>query len=303
MTREDDFIGQLEGYLDEFEGSTPLADDVRHAIRAQLPSTQQRPAWWPARRTPVMNHAMRIALASAAVVAVALIGIGIWQGQNIGGPMLTDPTTTPSPPAVATPSTTPRPLAVGELDPGSYLVSREDWTPVPFSFTVRAGWANNAAGFITKHADGPAEVMLTPWLVTHIYADACNWRGTLFEVGATADDLAAALAAQLGRDVSGPTDVTIGGYPAKRVELSVPAELDVGTCDDGQVRSWPSSASDESSGWIGRPGQTDVVYVVDAGDERILIGSTRGQGAADEDVAELEGVIASIRIRPDPSGD
>ena len=55
MTRDDDFIGQLEGYLDEYEGSTPLPDEVRDAIRAQLPSTQQRPAWWPAWRFPEMN--------------------------------------------------------------------------------------------------------------------------------------------------------------------------------------------------------------------------------------------------------
>ena len=37
MTRNDDFIGQLEGYLDEYEGSTPLPDEVRDAIRAELP--------------------------------------------------------------------------------------------------------------------------------------------------------------------------------------------------------------------------------------------------------------------------
>ena len=52
MTRDDDFIGQLEGYLDQYEGSTPLPDEVRDAIRAELPSTQQRPAWWPAGRCP-----------------------------------------------------------------------------------------------------------------------------------------------------------------------------------------------------------------------------------------------------------
>ncbi len=68
MTRDDDFIGQLEGYLDEYEGSTPLPDEVRDAIRAQLPSTQQRPAWWPARRFPEMNSFAKFGLAAAAVV-------------------------------------------------------------------------------------------------------------------------------------------------------------------------------------------------------------------------------------------
>ena len=87
MTRDDDFFGPLEGYLDEYEGSTPLPEDVRNAIRAQLPSSKQRPAWWPGWRFPEMNQAMRIALASAAVLAVAVIGISLFRGM-IGGPDL-----------------------------------------------------------------------------------------------------------------------------------------------------------------------------------------------------------------------
>ncbi len=41
MTRDDDFIGQLEGYLDEHEGLTPLPAAVRGAVRAQLSTTKQ----------------------------------------------------------------------------------------------------------------------------------------------------------------------------------------------------------------------------------------------------------------------
>ena len=43
MTRNDDFIGQLEGYLEEYEGSTPLPNEVRDAIRAQLPFDSTAP--------------------------------------------------------------------------------------------------------------------------------------------------------------------------------------------------------------------------------------------------------------------
>ena len=73
MTRDDDFIGQLEGYLDEYEGSTPLPDEVRRAVRAQLPSTHQRPAWWPARRFPEMNTFAKYGLAAAALAIAALL--------------------------------------------------------------------------------------------------------------------------------------------------------------------------------------------------------------------------------------
>lgn len=294
MTPNDDFIGQLEGYLEEYEGSTPMPEDVRTAIRAQLPSINQRPAWWPARRFVEMNNTAKLALAAAAVVVAAILGIQfLGAGQNVGGPDLGDPNS-----PATTPSLTPRPLpADGELEPGVYSVTRPDWTPVPFSFTVPAGWANRI-GFITKHAGETDEVMLTPWVVTHVYADACQWDGTLFEVGGSTDDMAAALAAQGTREVSGPTDVTLGGYPAKRIELSVPAGLDVNTCDDGGMRGWPSSASDETTGWIPRPDQTEVVYIIDVDGARVLIGTTIGPDASDQDVAELEGVIASVRFDP-----
>ena len=88
MTRNDDFIRQLEGYLDEYEGSTPLPSEVRDAIRAQLPSTTQRPAWWPARRFPEMNNVMKLSLAAAAVVVAALLGYNYLVVPNVGGPGL-----------------------------------------------------------------------------------------------------------------------------------------------------------------------------------------------------------------------
>ena len=74
MTHNDEFIGQLESYLDEYEGNTPLPEAIRDAIRAELPSTQQRPAWWPARTFSAMNNMAKLGLAAAAVVVAALLG-------------------------------------------------------------------------------------------------------------------------------------------------------------------------------------------------------------------------------------
>ena len=82
MTHNDEFIGQLESYLDEYEGSTPLPEEVRDAIRAELPSTQQRPPWWPARRLPHMNTIAKIALTAAAIVTVALLGVSYFAGRK-----------------------------------------------------------------------------------------------------------------------------------------------------------------------------------------------------------------------------
>ncbi len=108
------------------------------------------------------------------------------------------------------------------LDPGTYVFSdagKVDTTsvaPGQFTFTVPAGWSQ-ANGFVTKHTDGPGEVLLTTWIVTDVYADVCHWQGTMVSAGTTADELVKALLAQKGRIVSAATDAVIGGQPAKRI--------------------------------------------------------------------------------------
>ena len=140
MTRDNDFIGQLEGYLDEYEGNTPLPSGVRDAIRAELPSTRQGAApWGPTRYIPVSNN-VKLGLVAAAVVALAIIGVGLLRpGMNFGNPT---PTVTPTPAALP---------SAGPLAPGTYLMSEPKFTPVPYQFKVPDGWAINADGFIVKH--------------------------------------------------------------------------------------------------------------------------------------------------------
>lgn len=84
MTRDPDLIGLIEGYLDDFEGHTPLPDATRDEIRARLPSTMQRPAWWPGWRFVSMNTATKYALGAAAAVLVAIVGLQVLNGGNVG---------------------------------------------------------------------------------------------------------------------------------------------------------------------------------------------------------------------------
>lgn len=77
MTGKDDFLAQLEDYLDTAEGSTILPHAVRDAIRAELPSTRQvGPLRGPMRifaMATQLPRSSRYGLA-AAVVAIALVG-------------------------------------------------------------------------------------------------------------------------------------------------------------------------------------------------------------------------------------
>ncbi len=185
--------------------------------------------------------------------------LGSPEQTGVGGPSV-------SPSLAPIPSTSLRP-ATGALEPGTYYrltdvgdaaggISGDQ--PVGgvarFTFTVPEGWATAEGGsFVYRESPqrprnpyaGPGEVLLTFWTVSHAYTDACHHEATLVDAGTTTDELASLLVAQKGRVASAATDVTLGGFPAKRIELTDPADLDVTKCDAGIIRFWPSPGPDE----------------------------------------------------------
>ncbi len=297
MTREDDFIGQLEGYLDEYEGMTALPDVVRDAVRAQLPMTKQLGRFsGPMRRFPVMNNNIaRFGLAAAVIVLAILVGIQFLPGPRVGSD------------ASPTPTATPLALHGGQLEPGTYLVSNVDApvrTPVSFTFTVPAGWFTKSDDLYTsKHTGAAGELGFVPWVVTHVYADACHSEGALKEVGPTVDDLVIALEGQANSDAGALVSVLVGGYQATFLPMSVPIDLDTSTCrhPDQLIQIWAD------------PGETDFfaipvdaasinplsgVYIVDVNGERVVILSGHTSGSSAADIAELESIIGSIHFEP-----
>jgi len=99
MTRDDDFIGQLEGYLDEYEGDTPLPDAIRNAVRAQLSTTKQIGGSAMPMRFLTMIRPLQIALAAVAVAAIVLLGVNLLPGPNVGDEP--SPSVEPSPDLVS----------------------------------------------------------------------------------------------------------------------------------------------------------------------------------------------------------
>jgi hypothetical protein len=286
MTR-DDFIGQLEGYLDEYEGVTPLPDPIRDAVRAQLPETRQvGPPWGPMRYLRMSNN-LKIAMAAAVVVVVAIIGVGVLLPRlDIGNPTPTDSS-----------SAAPLPSA-GQLDAGRYVMTSN--APVPITFRVPAGWSLNSAGFIIRHERESGEIGFTSWEVTHIFGNACHWNGTLLAVaGTSVGSTADALAAQKEQGASAPIDVTLGGYAGKRVDLSEPAGFDFTACDSGTARLWPDVGGDLNGGWrVHQPQQQDAVYLLDVNGKRIVLDMWKFPGTSATDITEMEGIFASIRFEP-----
>jgi hypothetical protein len=280
----------------------------RMLLRAldEVDATPQRRSFWPAWRLPNMNNPVRIAIAAAAVLVVALAGYQFLP-RNTGG-VGGVPTRSPAQSAAATtpasllPSASPLALMPnGKIPPGTYRKLGSSNTP--FSVTVPAGWTHeaNQDNFISKGAVVAADVFagngvaFATWTVSHVYADSCNWQGTLQPVG-TAAEIVDRLASQTGHGTSGPTATAIGGHEAKAFVFTVAKGFPIATCDLSLIRLWPDAGPNENYGLPISPGQTTTVYVVEVNGKATLVIKIRNQDSTPADVAELESIIDSMTI-------
>jgi hypothetical protein len=251
------------------------------------------------------------------VVVFAIAGCATGQGVATGTPAKASPASIPtssppgpSPTAVPSLSASPLPLPIGSLAPGTtyWISDRCCVGPAGIYLSAPAGWETFDPIYIGKNVLGdPAlyDILLGTSLAGNVYTGGCQWHGTALDppVGPTVDDLATALAAHGGPGTVGPTDVTIGGDPGKKVELSIPASVDVATCDrqDGypvfgrwSLPDAPSVAAPVTYG----NSQRNTVYIIDVDGTRQVIYTMYLPGTSAANLAELEQILASIRFEP-----
>jgi hypothetical protein len=90
MSTDRDVTRIVRSWMDE--GATQLPDRVLDLVLDQIPATPQRRPSWLARRTPTMNNYARFGLVAAAVLAVVIVGIGLFgKSPDVG------PSTSPAP--------------------------------------------------------------------------------------------------------------------------------------------------------------------------------------------------------------
>jgi hypothetical protein len=309
MSTDPDVTGIVRSWLDD--GAMALPDRVLDVVLDQLPTTPQRRAHRPAWRFPNMTAPIRFAVAAAAAIGLfAAVGsIVLPRTTGPGGPNLVSGSPSPAPSAIPFPGP-------GALAPGMYQGQMATGLPGQWTVTVPDGWEQfyeilwadvDGVSDYTK-LGGPGEVAFGWWSVANVFADPCHWKDSLADppVGPTVDDLVTAFLGQVGVVGSGPTDVTFAGLPAKRIELAVPADLAVSTCDDGyywqfvapgdSVTSHPDPTQRDASGRI------SVMYIMDIDGARLVMNTWHYPETSASHLAELEAMLASVRIdMPTPS--
>jgi hypothetical protein len=300
-SRDPDFL--IEAFL--HEGINELPDRSFDVVRDSIERTRQRVVFGPWREDQ-MNKLVAFGLAAAAVVLVAVIGSQFIQGNlpaPAGSPAPTatlSPTASPTPTADDSPAPTDTAMALpaeGELAAGRYAVSDEGETRVPLSFSVPSGWTTSE-GIVRKGPEGTkVEVAFSPFVVDHVYRDACRWEGTATAVN-TAAEIMAALGGQTGREVGPIADVVIDGYSGQQIRLFVPNDADLSDCTWEFIHTWPLPGGDDAGGWGAQPGQTDMISVVDVHGEALVVVTSYQQFSVPGDLAELRSIFDSIDIAP-----
>jgi hypothetical protein len=298
MTTERETLHAIGLWLEE--GRTRLPDRVLDAVLDQLPATPQRRPSRPSRRIPHMSALAKFEIAAAAVL-VAIVGLFVLRGSGASEVGNAPPAAVVSPSPSKVPSTG-LPVAPdhGPIDPGRYEV------PLPtgglMTFVVPEGWTANAPRMI-KNVNTPTEVVLAGYLpggryeVTDVYADACRSDGTLEPVGATVDDLVAALDAQEGTDVV-TTSFSAESAVGRRIEIRETPGLDRSACRYGSTGPLQIWANEIGASWftLAPGGYWVVAYAFDVDGSRVVLAATFGPEATDEDVAEVDAILASLEF-------
>jgi hypothetical protein len=314
MSTDRDVTRIVRSWLEE--GATALPDRVLDNVLDRLPATHQRRPLWPVRKVGAMNTPIRTAIAAAAVLVVAVLGLNFIPRQGgVGGPTLTaSPSPTPSPASTPSPSAVPSPSgtrgALNQLDtpttlkPGTYRVA--DPFTVPFSITFSSKWT---AQTLAQHDATFAEVdpadpgRWAAWikvnLADNVYTDPCNAGGgpAKLAVPTTVDGTVTAITHMKGFAHGAVTDVVVAGHAGKHFVLM--NSIDTTLCTYGGLIPLWTWNDGTMTGAGTNSDAVDEIWVIDVGGKPVIIdGEVFGDYFALSYPKELQTIVSTMTFGP-----
>ena len=305
MNRSPDVELVLRDYFADDGLTAP--DYVLDTVEGRISRQPQRRTWPFQGRTNVTTQFKLIAGLAAALI-VAVVGWNLLpRSEGSGG--------SPTPSSTATTTTSPTatvaavpPLPEGVVSAaGTYRLHPLASAPsLSVDATVPAGWIGGPScclGGPVGESNGPAGIGLAFMAADSIFSDPCHWdvdgsgpgQPGDIEVGPSVDELATALAANAAYEATTPTDVTIGGFAGKRVDVQLPS----GECDtlDGNGvyfvfggREGHVYAQGDGSNW--------QVSIVDVDGTRLIAALFSYAGTSAADLSAGQAIIDSLVITP-----
>lgn len=275
MSRNDGFIQQLESYLDDYEGPTPLPETVRHAVRAAVPRTKQTgPARGPVRYlTMTLNRMAPVALAVAAALLVVAVGAFLLAGRDVGGPEDGGPSV-PASQMPASPSSeeTAGPAASAEeacTATKATVAARGtievDWCAVrvsggnvslPFRMEAPADWIDRWFGEVESLWLRPASGGAIAFVLHE---------------GPSVDEVAAEIGGRTEYSIENQASVTLGGADGVVFDVSLAPGTSSGDA--------PPLLETTHQNWMLQPGSVSRVWIVEKDGETVVV--VTGENLAD----------------------
>jgi hypothetical protein len=239
-------------------------------------------------------------IVGALVALVVVAGVDALRSSDSAAPPTRASTTTVELPEISrrheTQSPVPTAAGVGPVESAPMGRLSRMVRSVSFSFRVRTtGWESFGRISINKSTVGPQSAEAIIFWTSYPDGDRADPCANLRSppVGPSTADLARAVATAPGTKLlTGPSDVTIGGQPAKHVVLTVRESVG---CDPGFFYTWHDADVGALWGMTGA-GDTISVWLVDVEGKRLFIeAETTKQAGADLE-REIQQIVESIRF-------
>jgi hypothetical protein len=296
MTAEREMTRVVRSWLREDEHES--ADRLLESVLDRLDTTPQRRSWWPARRYAPLNTQLRLLVALAAVVVVAVVGYQLLprnSSTGTGGPT-PSPVMTPTPTATPTPRPTKAAVVPGA---GTLSIGRHDLNleGVHMTFAIaNPGWISNGIFGFDKGTYGtPDGRGFIVWKddADGVFSDPCTQTKAPV-AGPSAADMANAIAGMPSVElVSGPEAVTIGGKSAQHVVVRFPDEL---PCPASEYYIWYDTTISGNARYVSNPGNTIRVWIIEVDGKRVQLDGESNPGAPPEVDTELNAIVNSIQF-------
>jgi hypothetical protein len=274
MTTQRDLDALLTGYM--ADGMNVLPDRVADAVLDEVHRTRQRAVLGPW-RTSRMNSALKLAIAGAAVIVVALAGFTLLPRDQSGVGGQSSPSSGPSGGA-ASPTATP----LGQTYEMTVNGSEKS---VPLNVTVQLpdGWSN-AIWWVNPAEEDSSSLSFS--LVSNTFSEPCEGVLRSPQVDQTIESVATGLSEVSGTTATAPVQTTLAGMEAMYVEVE---PLETLPCDPFWM--WESAPGD---GNYPSAGQTLRIWVVDAGGQVVAVMTRTHEGTSTETQEALDAALETI---------
>jgi hypothetical protein len=301
MNRSPDVELVLRDYFADDGLTAP--DYLLDVVEGRISRQPQRHTWRLPWRLPPMNRIITYVAAAVAVLVLAVVGYNLLPRQGgVGGQPTALPTSSPA-------ATGPVDLPSGTLTAGRYRLDLSFIDPgLSIVAAVPAGWIGHPEIPALTSPAGSNEGLLIGFMqADRLFSDACHWdldgtgspdqQGDVV-VGPTAADLVSALQANASYMTSGHEPTSVGGFQARALELQLPGNDVISTCDrrpgesTGDYFVFPGGfyAQGTNSRWH--------LHIIDVDGTRLITMISIAEGTSEAEFEVAEAIAMSFEVTP-----